>query len=236
MAVAEGARVFVTALQAEECEALAREIHCAWHACDLREEASARQTIAQCVERYGGIDGLFNVAGISGRRYGDGPLHECSLEGWETTMSANVRTTFLMSREVVRWMMAHPPAPGEQRGSVLNMASVLAFAPEPNYFASHAYAASKGAILSLTRAMAAYYAPHKIRVNAVAPGLVETPMSVRAQSNAEIRAFLRGKQPLPEAMLTPEEIAYAAVYLLSDEARSVTGEVLTVDGGWSVSS
>ena len=70
-------------------------------------------------------------------------------------------------------------------GTILNMASVLAFSPEAQHFATHAYAASKGAIISMSRAMAAYYAPHKIRVNVIAPGLVRTPMSARAQSDEE---------------------------------------------------
>jgi NAD(P)-dependent dehydrogenase (short-subunit alcohol dehydrogenase family) len=197
---------------------------------DLREEAVSKQAVRMCLERHGRIDGLFNVAGISGRRFGDGPLHECSAEGWDVTMGTNVRTLFLMSRAVLRhWMSEH------RQGAILNMASVLAFSPEPRHFASHAYTASKGAILSLTRAMASYYAPHGIRVNAIAPGLVRTPMSARAQKDEEILEFIRLKQPLSGGMLDADDVAEAALFLLSERSRHITGSVLTVDGGWSLS-
>lgn len=197
---------------------------------DLRIEELSEQAVRMCLERHGRIDGLFNVAGISGRRFGDGPLHECSAEGWEVTMDSNVRTTFLMSRAVLRhWMSEHRP------GVILNMTSVLAFSPEPNHFASHAYAASKGAIVSLTRALASYYAPHGIRVNAIAPGLVRTPMSARAQANEEIRRCIEVKQPLSAGMLDGVDVAEAALFLLGRRSRHVTGAILTVDGGWSVS-
>ncbi len=148
---------------------------------DLREEAVSDKAAQRCIQEYGSIDALFNVAGISGRRFGDGPLHECSLEGWQATMDNNARTTFLMSRAVLRhWMRDGTP------GAILNMSSVLAFSPEPHHFATHAYAASKGAIVALTTSMAAYYAPHGIRVNAIAPGLVRTPMTARAQTDPSV--------------------------------------------------
>jgi NAD(P)-dependent dehydrogenase (short-subunit alcohol dehydrogenase family) len=121
------------------------------------------------------------------------------------------------------------------RGVILNMASVLAESPEPKFFATHAYAASKSALIGLTQAMAAYYAQVKIRVNAIAPGLTRTPMSARAQRDLDILDFLRVKQPLSEDLIEAEDVARAAVFLLSDEARYITGEVLSVDAGWRVS-
>jgi NAD(P)-dependent dehydrogenase (short-subunit alcohol dehydrogenase family) len=175
------------------------------------------------------VDAVFNVAGISGRRFGDGPLHECSAEGWDVTLDTNVRSMFLVCRSVLRyWLAAGRP------GAILNMASVSAYSPEPVHFATHAYAASKGAILAMSRAMAAYYAPHKIRVNAIAPGLVRTPMSARAQSDSEILEFIKRKQPLSGGMLDAEDVAAAALFLLGDESRHITGQVVGVDGGWSV--
>jgi NAD(P)-dependent dehydrogenase (short-subunit alcohol dehydrogenase family) len=131
-------------------------------------------------------------------------------------------------------MLEQAVAENGLRGAILNMASVLAESPEPVHFATHAYAASKGAILAMTKAMAAYYAPHKIRVNAIAPGLVRTPMSRRAQEDAEILAYIGRKQPLAEDLIPAEDIARASVFLMSDEARMITGETLTVDAGWSV--
>lgn len=197
---------------------------------DLRDEGAVETAVAGCFERHGRIDGLFNVAGISGRRYGDGPLHEATLEGWQAVMESNTTTGFLLTRSVLRrWLKT-----GE-RGAILFMSSVTAFSPEPKHFATHAYAASKGALIALTRGMAAYYAPHGIRVNAIAPGLVRTPMSQRAQGDAGIQEFIRAKQPLSGGMLEAADVAAAALFLLGEESRFVTGQVLAVDGGWDVS-
>lgn len=197
---------------------------------DLRDEKAVEAAVDGCFDRHGRIDGLFNVVGISGRRYGDGPLHEATLEGWQAVMESNVTTAFLLTRCVLRrWLEK-----GE-RGAILHMSSVTAYSPEPKHFATHAYAASKGALIALTRGMAAYYAPHGIRVNAIAPGLVRTPMSQRAQGNAEIQEFIRAKQPLSGGMLEAEDVAVAALFFLGEESRFVTGQVLAVDGGWDVS-
>lgn len=215
MALREGAQVFSAALEGGD-----------WTG-DLSEEANAVGAVRACVDRFGRVDCLFNVAGISGRRFGDGPLHECSAEGWDVLMRSNVRSLFLVSREVVRSMLSRGGG-----GSIVNMSSVLAFSPEPEFFATHAYAAGKGAILALTSSAAAYYAKSKIRVNAVAPGLVETPMSRRAQENAAIREFIEGKQALAGGFVSAEDVAAAVVFLLSDESRQITGQVLSVDGGW----
>jgi NAD(P)-dependent dehydrogenase (short-subunit alcohol dehydrogenase family) len=115
------------------------------------------------------------------------------------------------------------------------MSSVLACSPQAQYFATHAYAASKGAIISMSRAMAAYYAPHKIRVNVIAPALVRTPMSERAQSDDEVMEFISHKQPLSGGMLDAGDVAAAALFLLGEQSRHITGQVVTVDGGWTVS-
>jgi NAD(P)-dependent dehydrogenase (short-subunit alcohol dehydrogenase family) len=203
---------------------------------DLMDVATSRDAVRQCVDRFGRIDCLFNVAGISARRVGDGPLHTCTEEAWDLTMNANVKSMFLLSREVLQVMLRQPLGPNGQRGVILNMASVASTAPEPRYFDTHAYAVSKGAVAAITTVMAAYYAPQQIRVNAIAPALVKTRLTERSQQNPEIVAYLRHKQPLAEGMMEADEIARAALFLLSDESRMVTGETLTVDAGWSVSS
>jgi len=237
LAAESGARVFFAANNEEQCLGLAETLiatgaEADYRVADLSLSAEAGSTVSQCLSRFGRIDAHFNVAGISGRRYGDGPVHECTDQGWNVTMDANVTSTFLMCREVVKVMLDQTPNESGLRGSVLNMSSILAISPEPDHFATHAYAAGKGAIISLTKSMAAYYAPMKIRVNAIAPGLTRTPMSARAQSDPVILDLMKTKQPLAEDLIEAEDVARAALFLISDDARYITGEVLTIDAGW----
>jgi len=240
LAAREGAEGFITSRTAEHGQALLDKLRaaggrCDFVAADLTGAASASEAVRRCVSRFGRLDALFNVAGISGRKWGDGPLHQCTEEGWDLTMNTNVKSMFLMGRAAINQMLAQPPAATGLRGVVLNMASVLGFSPSPNHFATHAYAASKGAIIGLSKAMAAYYAPLKIRVNVIAPGLVRTPMSARAQQDADIVNLMKTKQPLVEDFIAAEDVARAALFLLSDDANVITGDVLTVDAGWCVS-
>ncbi len=236
LAAGQGAKVFIVGNDdVSSCE-LAGEINCDYFVADIRCADEVAAAVRQCINQCQRIDALFNVVGISGRRFGDGPLHECSEEGWDAMMETNLKSAFLMSREVLRVMLKQSVDENGMRGSILNMASALAFSPEPKFFSTHAYAASKSAIIGLTKAMASYYAPHKIRVNAVAPALTRTPMSLRAQQNQEILDFMRVKQPLSEDLIEADDVACAALFLLSNEARYITGEVLTVDAGWRVSS
>lgn len=236
LATSEGAIVYVVSNDEISCHALNKEIRCAYFIADLTRSDQAAAAVESCFRTFNRIDALFNVAGISGRRFGDGPVHECTDDGWDVTMETNVKSAFLMCRETVTVMLNQEPDGMGGRGAILNMSSVLAASPEPKYFATHAYAASKSAIIGLTEAMASYYAPVKIRVNAIAPGLTRTPMSARAQRDQDILDFLRVKQPLSEDLIEADDVARAAVFLLSNEARYITGEVLTVDAGWRVSS
>jgi NAD(P)-dependent dehydrogenase (short-subunit alcohol dehydrogenase family) len=223
--------VFVISRDEQHClDLCARLPESGYYACDLRDERSVEQALTACLKRFGGVDAVFNVAGISGRTFGDGPLHECSVEGWDITLDTNVKSVFLVCRGALRyWLGAGKP------GTILNMSSVLAFAPQAQHFATHAYAASKGAIISMSRAMAAYYAAHGIRVNVIAPALVRTPMSARAQSDEEIMRFIAHKQPLSGGMLEASDVAETALFLLGEQSRHITGQVVSVDGGWSVS-
>lgn len=225
----EGARVVVADRDEARLDALRGEVpDLVTVAGDLADEAAAEAAVARAVTAMGGLDVLVNVAGLSGRRYGDGPVHEASAEGWDVVMRNNARSTFLMCR------FALAPMRSQRHGAIVNTGSVLAYAPNAAHFATHAYAAAKGAILALTRSMAAYYAAEGIRVNAVAPGLIATPMSERAQGAPVILDYLRGRQPLTGAPGTAEDVADATLYLASEEARFVTGSTLEVAGGWSV--
>ena len=224
--------VFVVGMSESQCNELAVELpKSAYLVGDLRDEVTAEQAVSSCLQRFGKVDAVFNAAGMSGRKFGDGPIHECSLAGWQETMDANTRPAFLVSRAAVRYWLS-----AQRGGVILNMGSVLACHPEPRHFATHAYAASKGAIISMSRAMASYYAPYGIRVNVIAPGLVKTPMTTRAQSDSQIQKFIAHKQPLARGMLDATDVAQVALFLLTDQSKHLTGQVVKIDGGWAISS
>lgn len=226
---AEGADVFVISIDA--AEAVGDE-H-GWAVADLADEDAAVEAFAAARKRLGRLDALFAVAGGSGRRFGDGPLHDVSRDAWDATFALNATTSFLAAREAVRWMLDQPADGDGQRGSIVLMSSVSAFDPSP-WFATHAYAATKAAIVGLMRTTAGYYAEHGIRVNALAPATVDTPMAARAAADAATVAHLGAKQPLAGGLIDPDDVAAAALYLCSRESRMVTGQTLTVDAGWSV--
>jgi NAD(P)-dependent dehydrogenase (short-subunit alcohol dehydrogenase family) len=240
IAASKGARVFYISEFADQCETLSGEIEkegaqADYLVGDLTDPETAPRLVAACANKYGRIDGLYNVAGSSGRKFGDGPLHECTEEGWAKTLSINLTTQYRMCREAVRRMLTQAPDECGLRGTVLNMSSILGVSPEPQYFSTIAYATAKGAIISMSKSMASCYARQKIRVNAIAPALVQTQMSERASTNEEIVDFMAKKQPLKGTMMTAREVAEASLFLLSAESRVITGEILRVDAGWSIS-
>lgn len=197
---------------------------------DATEEGIAEAAIAKCVERFGGFDGLYHVAGGSGRRFGDGPLHELSLEGWEQTMQLNLRTVMLSNRAAVRAFLDQ-----NNGGAILNTGSALAFSPAPQFFATHAYAAAKAAIEGFTKSIAAFYASQNIRANVIAPALTETPMAQRAVQNEAIMEYVRHRQPLDGGRAgQPKDLDGLASLLLSDAGSYITGQVVAVDGGWKL--
>jgi NAD(P)-dependent dehydrogenase (short-subunit alcohol dehydrogenase family) len=198
---------------------------------DATDPSTATQAIETAVAEFGGLDGLYHVAGGSGRRAGDGALHEITDDGWQFTLDLNLTSLFLSNRAALRQFLQQ-----ERGGSIVNCGSVLGFSPSPRFFGTHAYATAKSAIIGLTRSVASHYAPQSIRCNVVAPALVATPMSERAQGDSEILDFIHTKQPLDGGRIgQPEDLDGAVVWLLSDESRFVTGQVIAIDGGWSVS-
>jgi NAD(P)-dependent dehydrogenase (short-subunit alcohol dehydrogenase family) len=200
------------------------------HVGDARDPETARQAIRLALADFGGFDALYHVAGGSGRRFGDGPLHTITDAGWDETLRLNLSAAFYSARAAAENLLARKVA-----GSVLLLGSVLGRSPSPGFFDTHAYATAKAGIVGLVTTAAAFYAPQGLRFNALLPGLTDTPMSERAMQDPRILAFVRAKQPLdggrPGAVT---DLDAAAVFFLSDASRFVTGQTLAVDGGWSV--
>lgn len=198
---------------------------------DATQESTAVKAIETCLQEYGGFDGLYHVAGGSGRAFGDGPLHELTLEGWNKTLDLNLTSLMLSNRAAIQSFLKRGIG-----GAILNMGSVLGYSPSPKYFSTHAYAAAKAAIIGFSKSAAAYYAGNNIRINVVAPALVETPMAQRASHNESILSFIKTKQRLDGGRIgNPSDLDGAAVYFMSDQSRFTTGQLLAVDGGWEVS-
>lgn len=230
---AEGGRLVVVGRSEESLTAAQKQLGDAGFAMagDAIDPATAVLAIENAVKHFGRFDAIYHVAGGSGRKFGDGPLHEITDDGWGVTLDLNLRSVFNSNRAAVRHFLRH-----QQPGVVLNMGSVLGYSPSPHFFSTHAYAAAKGGIIDLTRSCAACYAPHNIRFNVIAPALVETPMAKRAANDETILKFVATKQPLDGGRIgQPEDLDDAVVWLLSDGGKFVTGQVIAIDGGWTVS-
>jgi NAD(P)-dependent dehydrogenase (short-subunit alcohol dehydrogenase family) len=197
---------------------------------DATDPATAELAVSTAMDTFGRFDALYHVAGGSARAYGDGPLHELTDEAVEFALAFNLKSVLYSNRAAVGMFLRQKTG-----GAVLNLGSVLAEAPSPGYITTHAYAAAKSAVVGVTRSAAAYYAKRNIRFNALAPGLTDTPMAARALADPAIVSFVKSKQPLDGGRIgTPEDLAAAAVFLLSDASKFITGQILAVDGGWSV--
>jgi NAD(P)-dependent dehydrogenase (short-subunit alcohol dehydrogenase family) len=231
--IAEGAKVVVVGRN-EESVAAAKKIlreNVEVLSADATHEGSASKAIQVCIEKFKGFDGLYHVAGGSGRKMGDGPLHELSLDGWNKTLELNLTSLMLSNQAAIQKFLEL-----EKEGTLLNMGSVLGFSPSRQYFSTHAYAAAKSAIIGFSKSIAAYYAKDNIRVNVIAPALVETPMAQRAANDESILSFIKTKQPLDGGRIgKPGDTDGLAVYFMSDSSKFTTGQVVAVDGGWTIS-
>lgn len=192
---------------------------------DVSTASEAARIVHETIEKYGTIDVLVNNAGISPKKEGGGPAMtwEVAREEWDLVMDTNLKGTLICSQEAIKHMI-HRKA-----GAIVNMTSVAGKAPyEPMPTGAH-YSASKAAIINLTQRLASEVAHLGIRVNAVAPGRISTPLA-KLSSGEWNQAML--DRTLMGRFGTPEEVANLVVFLASDAASYITGETVNINGGW----
>jgi NAD(P)-dependent dehydrogenase (short-subunit alcohol dehydrogenase family) len=231
--VAEGAKVAIAEISCEAGERAAREIGDAalFVETDVTKDDSVKRAIAAAVERFGRLDILMNCAG--GSLQEDVPVHEMSLEIWQRTIALNLLHPFLSCRHGIPHLMK---AGG---GSIINFASHLGMIGSEK----PAYAAAKGGIVSFTKTLAAQYAAHGIRANAIAPAVVRTERSI---NRWETKDMMLAEKPSPRmreralkqklypfSIGEPGDIAAVALFLASDDSRMITGTTIPADGGRS---
>jgi NAD(P)-dependent dehydrogenase (short-subunit alcohol dehydrogenase family) len=190
---------------------------------DVTSAEQVAAVVAQAASEFGRLDLLYNNAGVDSR----GSVAEATEEDWDRCFAVNVKGTFLCSKAAI------PHLRDAGGGAIVNQGSVAGLVAVPNFAA---YCAAKGAVVSLTRSMAIDLAPQRIRVNAICPGTVFTPLMepmLRARGDGDLDAGLAKtlvKYPIGR-LGTPEEIARVALFLSSDESSFMTGSIVTADGG-----
>ena len=187
---------------------------------DVTDGAAVRRTVDDVIGATGRLDILVNNAGIAARA----PSATYAREVWERVIAVNLTGCFLMAQAAATVMLPR------QSGCIVNVASIMGLVGNSLY-PNPAYHATKGALINLTRALAIEWAPQRLRVNAVAPCFVETPLTTKLLADAEMRAEITARTPLGR-LATPNDVAAAILFLASDAAAMVTGHVLAVDGGW----
>ncbi len=188
--------------------------------CDVSSDADVQALVAQTVAKYGRLDYAFNNAGIEGA---GGTTQMCTEENWDRTIGVNLKGVWLCMKYQIPEMLK------VGGGAIVNCASIAGLVGFPNL---PAYVASKHGVLGLTKTAALEYSKLKIRVNAVCPGVIKTPMIDRfTGKNKEAEKQFENMEPVGRMGL-PEEVASAVLWLCSDGASFVTGDSLAVDGGW----
>ena len=215
-----GARVVLADIIGEECETMASEIASSTRAetmavqSDVSVPADCDKLMHSCLEQFGQCDILLNNAGI----IESGSILDLSIEDFDRVLAVNLRSVFLLSRHMVEKQVV---------GSIINMSSTNAVVAIPNQLA---YGASKGGIAQMTKTMAMALAPHKIRVNAIGPGSINTDILKVVMADDEARQMILSRTPMGRVG-EPEEVAKVAIFLASDYSSYLTGQTIYPDGG-----
>jgi 2-keto-3-deoxy-L-fuconate dehydrogenase len=220
---AEGAKVAVVDQDKDGLAKLTKEIDGLAIVADVSSDAQAKDGVAQVIDKWGRVDVLLTAAGVSL----GGTVDTIDEAAWDRTFAVNVKGTFLWIHHAIQPMIA------AGSGAIVTVGSQLAQAsPGKNA----AYVASKGAIASFTKTMAVDHAKQGIRVNALMPGVIDTPMPARSLKRYAdpdaMRAYWKERHPIGR-IGKPEEVARAALFLASDDASFITGHLMFVDGGWT---
>ncbi|KAJ0418597.1 hypothetical protein BJY00DRAFT_302641 [Aspergillus carlsbadensis] len=195
---------------------------------DVTKADEVRELVRAAAYKFGRVDVMVNNAGIAPEASSPRPVNETSDEVFDATWQVNARGVFLGCKYAGQQMLTQPRLPGHHNaGSIINLSSVLGVL---GLSGTPAYAASKGAVLALTRTVSMDYAPHGIQCNSILPGFTRTPMIASMSEDREVEQTLIECHPL-QRLGDPEEIANVAVFLASDYASGITGVNLSVDGG-----
>ena len=221
-----GAKVTVADISQEECQLVVEEIEKSGGEalavkCDVASEKEVEEMVKKTVDKFGKVDILVNNAGICQFK----PFLEMTEEEWKKTLDVNLKGYFLCAKACAKEMIKH------KSGAIVNIASVVMGQIGMGMAGLAHYSASKGGIAALTKTLALELASYNIRVNAIAPGAIDTPMAASAKADQKTLEQTLAVIPL-HRMGKPEEIASTVLFLTSDASSYITGSIVVVDGGW----
>jgi len=221
-----GAKVVVADISQEECQLVVDEIKKSGGEglavkCDVTDEKEVEEMVKKTIEKFGKVDILVNNAGICQFK----PFLELTEEEWQRTLDINLKGYFLCAKATAKEMVK------QKSGAIVNIASIVMGQIGKGMAGLAHYSASKGGIAALTKTLALELAPYNIRVNAIAPGAIDTPMAASAKADPKVLEQTLAMIPL-HRMGKPEEIANTVLFLSSEASSYITGSIIVVDGGW----
>ncbi len=221
-----GAKVVVSDISEEDCQKVVEEIEknggeSLAVKCDVSKKEEVDNLVKKTIERFGKVDILVNNAGICQFK----PFLELTEEEWDRTLNINLKGYFLCAQAVAKEMVK------QKRGKIINIASVASGQVGIGFPTLAHYSASKGGIIALTETLAVELAPYGITVNAIAPGMIETPMIAPIKENPEQEKETLKRIPLGRPG-NPEEVSNLVLFLASDASSYMTGSTVIIDGGW----